>query len=113
MVGGEKFVVVLRGLEKMPLGQRAGDKSESRYCGIETEFNDDMPQVLHQNISGGFDFVVAPLVSLCSSSSVKFLFNLIEPLVTYLYGIFALFRFELFRIVLVIGTCHFPSSGWM
>ncbi|KAM0939069.1 putative methyltransferase [Dioscorea sansibarensis] len=46
----------------MPLGQRAGDKSESRYCGIETEFNDDMPQVLHQNISGGFDFVVAPLI---------------------------------------------------
>lgn len=50
---------------KMPLGERAGDKSESRYCGVETEFNDDMPQVLAFNLtSGGFDFVVAPLVRL-------------------------------------------------
>lgn len=46
----------------MPLGQRAGDKSDSRYCGIETEFNDDMPQVLDHNLTGGFDFVLAPLV---------------------------------------------------
>ncbi|XP_010247166.1 PREDICTED: protein arginine N-methyltransferase 1.5 [Nelumbo nucifera] len=46
----------------MPLGQRAGDKSDSRYCGVETEFDDDMPQVLASNISGGFDFVVAPLM---------------------------------------------------
>lgn len=46
----------------MPLGARAGDKSESRYCGVETEFSDDMPQLLHLNIDGGFDFVVAPLV---------------------------------------------------
>ncbi|CAN6540197.1 unnamed protein product [Malus baccata var. baccata] len=47
----------------MPLGQRAGDKSESRYCGVETEFNDDMPHVLAFNLShGSFDFVLAPLV---------------------------------------------------
>ncbi|KAL5558290.1 hypothetical protein UlMin_034501 [Ulmus minor] len=47
----------------MPLGERAGDKSESRYCGIETEFHDDMPQLLTFNLSsGGFDFVVAPLM---------------------------------------------------
>ncbi|MQL94125.1 hypothetical protein Taro_026774 [Colocasia esculenta] len=46
----------------MPLGQRAGDKSDSRYCGAETEFDDDMPQVLTHNLSGGFDFVVAPLL---------------------------------------------------
>ncbi|KAB1204511.1 Protein arginine N-methyltransferase 1.5 [Morella rubra] len=47
----------------MPLGERAGDKSESRYCGVETEFNDDMPQLLAYNISsGGFDFVVATLM---------------------------------------------------
>ncbi|KAI4337395.1 hypothetical protein L6164_015819 [Bauhinia variegata] len=47
----------------MPLGERAGDKSESRYCGIETEFNDDMPHVLAFNLSsGGFDFIVAPLM---------------------------------------------------
>ncbi|KAJ7966077.1 Protein arginine N-methyltransferase [Quillaja saponaria] len=47
----------------MPLGERAGDKSESRYCGVETEFNDDMPHVLAFNLSsGGFDFVVAPLM---------------------------------------------------
>ena len=48
---------------KMPLGERSGDKSESRYCGVETDFNDDMPHVLHFNLyTGSFDFVVAPLV---------------------------------------------------
>ncbi|KAL4315273.1 hypothetical protein HN51_069451 [Arachis hypogaea] len=47
----------------MPLGERQGDKSESRYCGIETEFNDDMPHVLAFNLSsGGFDFFIAPLM---------------------------------------------------
>ncbi|GAB2222938.1 hypothetical protein Droror1_Dr00017070 [Drosera rotundifolia] len=46
----------------MPLGERAGDKSESRYCGVETEFSDDVPQLLEFNINGGFDFVVAPLM---------------------------------------------------
>ena len=48
--------------KKMPLGERSGDK-ESRYCGVETEFNDDMPQLLSHNLaSAGFDFVVATLV---------------------------------------------------
>ncbi|XP_058222514.1 protein arginine N-methyltransferase 1.5 [Rhododendron vialii] len=46
----------------MPLGERSGDKSDSRYCGVETEFNDDMPQLLSTNINGGFDFVVSPLM---------------------------------------------------
>ncbi|POO03787.1 Protein arginine N-methyltransferase PRMT [Trema orientale] len=47
----------------MPLGERAGDKSESRYCGVETEFSDDMPQLLTNHIySAGFDFVVAQLM---------------------------------------------------
>lgn len=46
----------------MPLGEKQGDKSESRYCGVETEFSNDMPQLLDFNINGGFDFVVAPLV---------------------------------------------------
>ncbi|KAL2637605.1 hypothetical protein AAZX31_06G072300 [Glycine max] len=47
----------------MPLGERSGDKSESRYCGVETDFNDDMAHVLHFNLySGSFDFVVAPLM---------------------------------------------------
>lgn len=47
----------------MPLGERVGDhKSESRYCGIETEFNDDMPSLLSFNVHGGFDFVVTPLM---------------------------------------------------
>ncbi|WOL06508.1 protein arginine N-methyltransferase 5 [Canna indica] len=46
----------------MPLGQRAGDKSESRYCGVETEYHDDMPHLLTHSLSGGFDFIVAPLV---------------------------------------------------
>ncbi|KAL6530813.1 Protein arginine N-methyltransferase 5 [Orobanche gracilis] len=47
----------------MPLGERyAGDKSESRYCGVETEFDDDMPSLLSFNITGGFDFVLATLM---------------------------------------------------
>ncbi|XP_068642321.1 protein arginine N-methyltransferase 5-like [Aristolochia californica] len=46
----------------MPLGQRSGDKSDSRYCGVETDFDNDMPQVLAFSLSGGFDFVVAPLI---------------------------------------------------
>ncbi|CAJ1973794.1 unnamed protein product [Sphenostylis stenocarpa] len=33
----------------MPLGERLGDKSDSRYCGVETDFNDDMPHVFHFN----------------------------------------------------------------
>ncbi|KAH9759954.1 protein arginine N-methyltransferase 1.5 [Citrus sinensis] len=48
----------------MALGERGGwDKSESRYCGVETDFNDDMPHLLSFNLSsGGFDFVVATLM---------------------------------------------------
>ncbi|KAL5074258.1 hypothetical protein RYX36_013242 [Vicia faba] len=46
----------------MPLGDRGGDKSEARFCGVETEFSDDMPEVITFNLSTGkFDFVVAPL----------------------------------------------------
>ncbi|XP_037494442.1 protein arginine N-methyltransferase 1.5 [Jatropha curcas] len=49
----------------MPLGDKAGwEKSESRYCGVETEFDNDMPQLLSFNLSsGGFDFVLAPLMN--------------------------------------------------
>uniref|UniRef100_A0A6M2EL43 Protein arginine N-methyltransferase n=1 Tax=Populus davidiana TaxID=266767 RepID=A0A6M2EL43_9ROSI len=49
----------------MPLGEKAGfEKSQSRYCGVETEFNDDIPQLLNFNLStGSFDFVVAPLMN--------------------------------------------------
>ncbi|XP_051129956.1 protein arginine N-methyltransferase 1.5 [Andrographis paniculata] len=47
----------------MPLGERhAGDKSESRYCGVEADFDDDMPNLLSFNVHGGFDFVVATLM---------------------------------------------------
>ena len=49
----------------MPLAEKPGDKSQSRYCGVETDFNGDMPRLLTTNLShGGFDFVVAPLVRL-------------------------------------------------
>ncbi|KAI6701822.1 hypothetical protein NL676_010958 [Syzygium grande] len=49
----------------MPLGERSpGDKGESRYCGVESEFDDDVPRLLSFNISrGGFDFVVCPLIN--------------------------------------------------
>ncbi|KAK1551262.1 hypothetical protein Q3G72_032999 [Acer saccharum] len=61
----------------MPLGERGGwDKSESRYCGVETDFNDDMPNLLSFNLStAGFDFLLATLMdptyrpSLMESSS--------------------------------------------
>ncbi|KAH6788310.1 SHK1 binding protein 1 [Perilla frutescens var. frutescens] len=47
----------------MPLGERhGGDKSESRYCGIETDFDDDMPNLLSYNVHGGFDFILATLM---------------------------------------------------
>ncbi|KAK9097627.1 hypothetical protein Sjap_023124 [Stephania japonica] len=46
----------------MPLGERGGDKSDSRYCGVETEFNEDMPLALSSNLSSGFDFIVCPLM---------------------------------------------------
>ncbi|WOG82041.1 hypothetical protein DCAR_0101200 [Daucus carota subsp. sativus] len=55
----------------MPLGERAGDKSDSRYCGVETEFNDDIPQLLSLNINGGFDFVVATLMDPAYRPSLK------------------------------------------
>ncbi|XP_074334403.1 protein arginine N-methyltransferase 5 isoform X2 [Apium graveolens] len=55
----------------MPLGERAGDKSDSRYCGIETDFNDDIPQLLSENINGGFDFVVATLMDPAYRPSLK------------------------------------------
>ena len=46
----------------MPLGERLGDK-EFRFCGVEMEFNDDMPLLLSHNLSSaGFDFIVATLV---------------------------------------------------
>ncbi|XP_050364121.1 protein arginine N-methyltransferase 1.5 [Argentina anserina] len=47
----------------MPLGERAGDKSQSRYCGVETEFSDDVPNLLSFHLTHGrFDFAVAPLM---------------------------------------------------
>ncbi|KAJ3698660.1 hypothetical protein LUZ61_002365 [Rhynchospora tenuis] len=46
----------------MPLGQRQGDKSESRYCGVESGFEPDMPRLLTRSLSSGFDFLLAPLV---------------------------------------------------
>lgn len=61
----------------MPLGRREGDKIESRYCGVETEFSDDMPRVLAFNISpsDGFDFVVAPLVRLLFTPTLIIIVN--------------------------------------
>ncbi|KAF3325605.1 protein arginine N-methyltransferase 5 [Carex littledalei] len=46
----------------MPLGQRTGDKSESRYCGVESGFEPDMPSLLTRSLSSGFDFLLAPLI---------------------------------------------------
>lgn len=49
----------------MPLGEKAGwETSNSKFCGVETDFSDDVPSLLSSNIdNGGFDFVLAPLVS--------------------------------------------------
>lgn len=48
----------------MPLGQRAGDSGESRYAGVEVEFDEDIQKTLSESLAGGFDFVVATLVLL-------------------------------------------------
>jgi hypothetical protein len=50
--------------EEMPLGERGGwERTESRYCGVETDFSNDVTHLLNFNIStGGFDYVLAPLV---------------------------------------------------
>eukprot|EP00850_Spirogloea_muscicola_P005195 SM000023S07651 [mRNA] locus=s23:659320:666064:- [translate_table: standard] len=45
----------------MPLGQRAGDASESRYCGAELGFSPDIQAALAATLAGAFDFAVAPL----------------------------------------------------
>ncbi|WZZ24332.1 hypothetical protein YC2023_007733 [Brassica napus] len=52
----------------MPLGERGGwERSESIYCGVETDFSDDVPSLLSLHIStGGFDYVLAPLVRFLS-----------------------------------------------
>ncbi|CAN1246563.1 Protein arginine N-methyltransferase 1.5 [Linum grandiflorum] len=49
----------------MPLGDKPGwEKSESRYCGVEAEFDDDVARLLSVNLDlGSFDFVVAPLMN--------------------------------------------------
>ncbi|CAF2068632.1 unnamed protein product [Brassica oleracea] len=56
----------------MPLGERGGwEISESRYCGVETDFSDDVPSLLSLHIStGGFDYVLAPLVLPVSGSDL-------------------------------------------
>ncbi|EPS62792.1 hypothetical protein M569_11997, partial [Genlisea aurea] len=47
----------------MPLGERyGGDKSESRYCGVEADFDDDVPSLLSYSLRGGFDFIVVSLM---------------------------------------------------
>ena len=47
----------------MPLGQRPGDNGESRYAGRELEYDSDIQLSLSSSLGGGFDFIVAPLVS--------------------------------------------------
>jgi type II protein arginine methyltransferase len=49
----------------MPLGQRAGDKSDSRFSGVEVlDFpaGESLPADLNQSLSSGFDFLLSPLV---------------------------------------------------
>lgn len=48
----------------MPLGERGGwERTESRYCGVETDFSNDVTHLLNFNIfTGGFDYILAPLV---------------------------------------------------
>eukprot|EP00897_Mesotaenium_endlicherianum_P006889 jgi/Mesen1/6228/ME000320S05426 len=45
----------------MPLGQRDGGNSESRYCGVETEYDENIQISLQSELQGGFDFVLTPL----------------------------------------------------
>ncbi len=48
---------------EMPLGQRAGDNSEARYCGAEVGWSDDIQNALAFALAGAFDFIVAPLTN--------------------------------------------------
>ncbi|CAH2061266.1 unnamed protein product [Thlaspi arvense] len=49
----------------MPLGEsERWEKTYSKFCGLETDFSDDVPSLLSFNIDNGrFDFVVAPLIN--------------------------------------------------
>lgn len=89
----------------MPLGERAGDKSESRYCGVETQFNDDMPHVLAFNLShGSFDFVVAPLVR-TFPFLIFIIYNYFSCFVFHLILLFMLRNDQYFRCRLFSNDC--------
>ncbi|KAG7567527.1 hypothetical protein ISN45_Aa04g003930 [Arabidopsis thaliana x Arabidopsis arenosa] len=48
----------------MPFEEKAGwEDSNSKFCGVETDFSDDVSSLLYFNTDNGrFDFVLAPLV---------------------------------------------------
>ncbi|XP_073305444.1 protein arginine N-methyltransferase 1.5-like isoform X2 [Primulina huaijiensis] len=49
----------------MPLGDARGSKGDSaRFCGVETVFDDNVPNIFSFNLNGGFDFLVVPLACL-------------------------------------------------
>lgn len=86
----------------MALGERGGwDKSESRYCGVETDFNDDMPHLLSFNLSnGGFDFVVTTLVRSFFYSSPFYSFFHFFFFLLFNYGALVTIHIILYRMSL-------------
>lgn len=104
----------------MPLGERAGDKSDSRYCGIVTDFNDDIPQLLSLNINGGFDFVVATLVYLISSLLIVSIcvcrcWICISMSITLfvMFPRFRLWSFICLRVAECLGGCKFDLFDFL
>lgn len=59
------------------MGESEGcENTDSKFCGVETDFSDDVPSLLDFNtVHGRFDFVLAPLVCILfeSFSSVPIL----------------------------------------
>ncbi|CAE6006167.1 unnamed protein product [Arabidopsis arenosa] len=49
----------------MPFEEKAGwEDSNSKFCGVETDFSDDVSSLLYFNTDNGrFDFVLAPLMN--------------------------------------------------
>lgn len=78
----------------MPLGDARGSKSSSaRFCGVETVFEDDVPNLFSVNLHGGFDFLVVPLVSslvcVCVCVSSHFSITVVFLLILWHLYVFA------------------------
>ncbi|EFH56835.1 hypothetical protein ARALYDRAFT_343998 [Arabidopsis lyrata subsp. lyrata] len=70
---------LLQSVRKMPFEEKAGwEDSDSKFCGVETDFSDDVSSLISFNTDNGrFDFVLVPLLCLLYTlfSSIAILMN--------------------------------------